>query len=312
MIKVTMVYTITGKNSFALSEFMDKTVANFIQEHGELAVERHDASEVSADILIQASQSLPFLAEKKLVVVKQVSSNQELLDKVEELVERNDASVDVYLVDSSLDKRKSSYKKLQKLTKLTEFKQQRPEELVTWVERTVHDAGGTINRTSAKQLVDRVGDNQQVLAHEIEKLLLFDTKITKDNIENLTDESLQSNVFALLDAAFQKNSQKALELYKKQRSAQVDPNYIIAMITWQLQSLALAVYATPQRMEVLTAVGQSSFAANKALQLARHTTKDQLKTYVNELAAIDAQIKTSVIEPDAGIELFLLRLTTSS
>lgn len=305
-----MVYTLTGKNAYQLSEHLDKVVIEFVKKHGDLALERQDASEVDADSIIQASQSLPFLAERKLVLVKQVAQNAELLDRIEELVERNQESVDVYLVDPLFDKRKSSYKKLQKLTSLIDFKHLRENDVTRWVVDHAKQSGGKISRSEATTLVDRVGDNQQLLAKEVEKLILFSPEITNETIEMLTDQSVQSSIFSLLEAAFKADQKKTMQLYQQQRQAQVDPNYIIAMLTWQLQSIALAVYAVPATVQELTKAGQSSFAAEKALLIAETVSKEALKKLVQELSDIDVQIKNSAVDADAALELFFLKVTS--
>jgi len=167
--------------------------------------------------------------------------------------------------------------------------------------------GATITRADAAYLVDRVGINQLLIASEIEKMSLYSQDINRDNIDKLTDRSAQSTVFSLLDAAFSGDSKKALGLYREQRMNKVEPHYIVAMLTWQLQSLAQAVFAEPQNESTLIGAGQSSYAARKSLALARSVSKADLREMVTELSDLDRNIKTGT-EPDAGLELYLLSL----
>ena len=81
---------------------------------------------------------------------------------------------------------------------------------------------------------------RNMLANELEKLLTYQPKITRDNIELLTEKTPQSKVFDLLDAAFSGNKKRALELYADQRAQKVEPQAIMAMMAWQLKLLALA------------------------------------------------------------------------
>jgi DNA polymerase-3 subunit delta len=312
MIRAIMVYTLAGKNTFQLSKHLDSVMSTFLKEHGDLGLERIDASEKDTDIVFQAVQSLPFLANRKLVIIKNSSSNVALLERLAELVERVPESIDVYFVDQNFDKRKSYYKLLKSLTTLTEFAEQRPQDIAMWISGAIKERGGTISRPDAQLLVDRIGSSQQKLSQEIDKLLLYQNNVTRESIELLTDQSIQSTVFALLDAAFQGNGAKALKLYREQRSAKVDPNYIVAMLTWQLQALALAVYAEPQSETTLLAAGQSPFSARKSLQLAKSISRKRLEQYVVTLSEIDAKTKSSAVDADAALELFFVELTTSS
>ncbi|MCA9328501.1 DNA polymerase III subunit delta, partial [Candidatus Saccharibacteria bacterium] len=264
-----MIWTLTGKNSFALQAELRSLITQVQDEVGDLGIERFDASEVDATTVLQAVQSLPFLVAKKLVVVSSLQSNAELLDRIAELVDRTADGVEVVLVEPALDKRKSSYRDLKKLTNLTEFNEPSPQELPGWLVAYAKEQGSTLSSQDASYLVERVGANQQQLAREVEKLALAGD-ITKESINALTEQSVQSTIFSLLDAAFSGNSERALAVYREQRRARVEPQYILVMLTWQLTNLTQAVYADPQTESTLITAGQSPFTARKSLQLAKH------------------------------------------
>ena len=303
-----MVNTYTGKNTYDLSRRLNQIQKEFIADHGDLAVERIDASAVDTDSVLQAVQSLPFLAGKKLVIIKNISSNNELLDRIQELSERTADGVDVYIVDQSIDKRKTSYKDLKKYTNVTEFTELRPHDIANWATKFAKEKSATISRSNAQYLVDRTGGSQQQIEKEIEKLALYNTEISRESIDLLTDESLQSSIFTLLDAAFAGDKTKVLNIYRSQRSARVDPHYIMAMLTWQLHLIALAVHAPQKTESALLAAGQSANPSRKALQLARRITTDELERYVEALCVIEVQLKSSITDPDAALELFFLEI----
>lgn len=276
-------------------------------EVGGFGIERFDAAEIEADTIIQAVQSLPFLVPKKLVVVRGIESNKTLMERIPELVDRVADNVDVVIVEPALDRRKSGFKQLQKLTDFKDFKELKEQELPAWASEYARHRGAALNRKDAVFLIDRIGTNQQLLAREIDKLILYDADISKRTIELLTDQSVQSTIFSILDAAFYGDSKKAVELYREQRQAQLEPQYVVAMLTWQLQALALAVHADPKTEATLTAAGLSPFTARKSLELARKIDKSTLRNMVVNLSELDAQMKTSV-DPDAGLETYLFSL----
>ncbi|HMT55919.1 MAG TPA: hypothetical protein PKD20_03510 [Candidatus Saccharibacteria bacterium] len=164
-----------------------------------------------------------------------------------------------------------------------------------------------MSRADANYLVERVGSNQDLLAREIEKLVLFEANVDRTTIETLTDRTLQSTVFELLDAAFAGNHKRAISLYREQRASRIEPQYIIAMIVWQLHALALAVYAPNQQESTLVGAGLSPYTARKAAGLARSISKQAIKKMIVDLTELDEQIKTSA-DADAGVELYLLNL----
>ncbi len=302
-----MIQTFTGSNAFTLQQALQKLVLGALKSGGDFGLERLDASECSTDTIIQAVQSLPFLAPSKLVVVTNISANNQLMERIAELVDRTADELDVVLVDQKLDKRKTSYKTLQKRTKVRDFKELDARQLSPWVVSYATSQGATIAPVAASYLVERVGAHQQLLAREIEKLASYNSTISRESIELLCDRSIQSTIFSLLDAAFAGDSKRAIALYREQRQARIEPQYILAMLTWQLQSLAIAVFSEHKTEASLVGAGLSPFSAKKALSLSRHISRFDMKRFVAELSALDLQIKTSV-DADAGLELFLLRL----
>jgi DNA polymerase-3 subunit delta len=302
-----MIRTLTGKNSYKLHAYLQERVDEVLAVAGELAIERLDASEVSIDTLLQSVQSLPFLVDRKLIIITNVQSNTVLLERLPEVIDRTAESVEVLLVDPSFDKRKAAYKVLQKQTELHDFPEPQPRELPAWLVAEAKEVGASLSLSDAQYLVDRVGAHQQLLASELQKLCIYDPKITRATIELLTEQSLQSTIFSLLDAAFAGDMKKAVEMYREQRKARIEPHYILAMLVWQLQSLALAVYTPDASEGSLVATGMSPFTARKVAQLARGKTKADIKRMVVTLTELDAQIKTSA-DADAGVELYLMSL----
>lgn len=302
-----MIKTFTGKNSYGLSAELKALNNKYLEEAGDFAIERIDAGDVEADIILQAVQSLPFLSPKKLVIVTNIQSNSAVLDKIEELVERTAEGVEVVIVDPTPDKRKTYFKQLQKLTNVQVFGEKQPQDLVAWAVDTAKGFGSEISTVDANFLIERITANQQLLSSEIEKLSLYAPKIDRKSIELLTDQSMQSNIFSLLDSAFSGDSAKAVKLYREQRMARIDPHYILAMLVWQLQAIALAVHANPQTESTLISAGQSPFTAKKSNAIARRITKQKFKKMVVDLSELDAQIKTNS-DADAGIELYLFNI----
>lgn len=306
-----MVIVLTGKNAYALKATLDGIVSTARKDIGDIGIEKIDANEADIDTILQSVQSLPFLAPSKLVVVQNAQSNQALMDRVEEVIERTADEVKVVLVGPVFDKRKSTWNVLKKRADdVQEFSDMKPFELPKWVVEQAKGNGATINARDAAYLVDRVGPDQMMLASELKKLSINAAAIDRSAIDELTEQNPQSTIFEMLDAAFSGNKARAVELYRDQRKKRVEPHYIVAMLMWQLHALALAVFADPATEQTLVAAGQSPFSARKSLNLARKIRRSDVKKFINDLAELDVNIKTSA-EPDSALELYLLSLTTS-
>ena len=64
-----MLITLTGANDFLRKAELKKLVADFVAQHTDMAVERFDGEETNAARMRESVSSLPFLTERKLVLL---------------------------------------------------------------------------------------------------------------------------------------------------------------------------------------------------------------------------------------------------
>lgn len=305
-----MLIVLTGENTFGLRAELDKLVAGFLDEYGDMALERLDGEEASFERMQEALQSLPFLASKKMVVLRSPSANKQFTEAAEKLLTEVPETTDVILVESKLDKRLSYYKFLKKSTDMRTFAALDRNGLARWLVQAAKEQGGQLSLGDATYLVDRVGANQQTLSHELEKLLLYAPKISRANIELLTETTPQSTIFELLEAAFAGNARRMMRLYEEQRGLKVEPQQIIAMLAWQLHVLALVKTAGERTPEQTAHEAKlNPFVVKKTAAIARKLSLAHLKTLIANLLAIDTRLKREPINADEALQNYLLHIT---
>ncbi len=304
-----MVTGLTGENSFALQRELSRLVGAFITEHGDIAVERLDAAEAGMERIRESLQSAPFLAARKLVILRAPSLNKTFVDAAEDLLSNIAETTDLIIIEPKLDKRSTYYKWLKRHVVLQEFPELDEAGLTKWLVDSAKGQGGKLSNADARLLVERVGLRQQLLSRELEKLVIYSPHITRETIELLVEAMPQSQIFDLLDAAFSGNAKRALVLYHDQREQKVDPSQIIAMLAWQLRVLALLV-ASGQRSphEIVREAKLSPYTVQKSMPVADRLTPARLKQLVTGLLAIDLRSKRENISLDEALENYLLIL----
>jgi DNA polymerase III subunit delta len=304
-----MIITLAGSNSYGLRKRLDELAGKFGKEHGELAVEKIDAEEAEGQAVLDAVQSLPFLAPRKMVIVRNGSLNTSLSGQIEQIIDSAGDSTDLIFYEPAPDKRTSYFKVLKSKTQLEEFNEMDARELARWLAAEAKKQGGQLSQADAAYLVERVGVNQQLLAGELDKLVTYEPKITRDNIDRLTEKTPQSKVFDLLDAAFAGDKEKALELYADQRAQKVEPQTIMAMIAWQLKLLALAKAGSGKSpQQIAKDAGLSPYPVMKAQNLARKIDNEKLRRMVSEALEIDEKSKTKDIDLNEALKTYLVTL----
>lgn len=304
-----MIVTLCGGNNYLLRRRLNEITKGFIKEYGDLAVEKFDGSEVELQPIIDTVQSLPFLATRKLVVVRELSANKTSAENVEKLIAAVGDSTELVFVEPRPDKRSVYFKTLKSKTQLEEFNEMDGHGLARWLTNEATRQGGKLSIADANYLVERVGANQMLLSNELDKLLTYDIQITRQNIDLLTEPTPQSKVFDLLDAAFSGRKQKALELYQDQRAQQVEPQAILAMIAWQLNIIAIAKAADGKSLgQVSKDSGISEYPLRKAQAAASKLSDTEINRLVEEALDIDRRSKTTVIDLDEALKTYITTL----
>jgi DNA polymerase-3 subunit delta len=304
-----MITTLTGNNTYAMKRRLDELAGAFVAKYGELALERIDAEEAEADAILESIQSLPFLAESKMVVVRSLSANKAAAEQIEQIISSSDKATSLILYEPLTDKRTVYYKTLKAKTSFEEYDELAPQELPKWLISEAKKQIAELSFADAKYLVDRVGANQELLANELAKLIAYDPKISKSSIDLLTEPTPQSKIFELLDAAFAGKKARALELYDEQRTQKIEPQAILAMIAWQLQLIALAKNAgTRSPSGIAKESGINEYPIRKAAGLAAKTDENRLRKLVEDALNMDWLNKTSSLDIDEALKTYIVTI----
>lgn len=304
-----MIMTLTGENSFALRAQLRKLTGDFIEKYGDLAVEQLDGEETSFEKMQEALTSLPFLASQKMVVLSTPGANKQFAERLEQILPEIPETTYAILVEPKLDKRGSYYKLLKKQTDFQEYTRLDERALAKWAVTYAKEQGAALSLTDATYLIARIGTGQQRLSREIEKLAVAAKTINKQTIDELTEASPQSTIFELIDAAFSGNAARAMKLYDEQRALKVEPQQIIAMLTWQLHVLAVIKAAGERSPDTIAREAKlSPYTVRKSSSVARHLSFAELKHRIKRLAELDAASKRTSIDLDEAVRTYILSL----
>jgi DNA polymerase III delta subunit len=304
-----MVYTLTGANTFLLRAALDERVKRFVAEHGDFGLERIDGEEAAYDRMRESLESMPFLASKKLVVLRAPSANKQFVEHAEKLLSSVTEDTDVLIVEPKLDKRLSYYKYLKKHTEYQEYNELDEMGLSKWLAAQAKEQGGALSTADARYIIDRIGVGQQRLSNELAKLLAYNPSITRESIELLVEMTPQSTIFELLDAAFAGKPARALALYDEQRKSGVEAQQITAMLGWQLHIVAVVKMAGDRDPTLIAKEAKlNPFVVRKTSAVTRSLSVLALKKLVSAALNLDIRLKSSAIDADEAARLFILQL----
>lgn len=305
-----MVVVLTGPNQFMIQRELQALKDAFVAGHGDFGIESFEAGDVGFGRLLETVSSLPFLASRRMVVIRDLHANKDLGEKIEQFLDAVADTTDVIFVEPKFDKRLGLYKALKKRTDFREFNELDERQLAHWLTEEAAQRSGELKSNDARFIIQRAGIDQMALSNELDKLLSYDPKITRQTIELLIEPLPSSTVFELLDAAFSGKQSAALELYADQRKQQVEPQAIMGMIAWQLHVLAVVKFNEDDSPdEVAKAAKLNPYVVRKTLGLARNMRPSQVKNLIDRAARLDARLKSENLDADDAVQHFLLTIS---
>jgi DNA polymerase-3 subunit delta len=304
-----MVIVLSGSNDFSRKAELDKLVSTFVAQYGDFGMEKIEAGNVEFGRIIESVSSLPFLAERRMIILLDASQNKVLAETIEQLLNAVAETTDLVIDERKFDKRMSLYKTLKKRTDFKEFNELDERGLAAWLVSEARSRGGELKQSDAVYLVQRAGLNQMGLSNELDKLITYEPKIERKNIDLLIEPLPQSSVFDLLDAAFAGDRKRAMELYQEQRKQQVEPQAIMGMLAWQLHILAVVKFNEKTPVDELARAAKiNPYVVRKTQNLTHHLTQAEVRDLISRALELDVRLKSENIDADDAVQHFLLTI----
>jgi DNA polymerase III subunit delta len=316
-----MFYIFHGDNEHAQREELAKKQAEF----GDPAMLSLNTTQFEANVsltqLRQACDAMPFLADKRLVIVHNLLSGK--ADYVKELaayLPQMPETTRLFFLESS------KLLATHKLVKLAEsndrghvklFERPKGAELEQWARQRVQSKGGKISPRALNALVINVGNDLQLLDNEIEKLVLYrmvdGRPIELEDVTLLCPHLAEANIFELVDALGQMNGRTAARLLQQKINEGAEPFALFAMFIRQFR-LLIQVKELADQGEKPPAIAKTlrlhNFVAGKLHQQSQRFSMSQLEQIYARLLEIDVGIKTGRTEINTALELFTAGVTS--
>lgn len=267
------------------------------------------------------SDSMPFMADKRLVIVKgYINAIKSKPTEIEALVNylgNVPATTDLVLAETDpLDKRSPVLKAAAAAGAIvTPFSGPDRNNLRSWVMNRVKENDAQIDSGAAQLLGQLVGPNLHTLNNEIEKLTLYvggQRPIQRQDVELLVPYTEDAEDFGLSNAIGQKNAQKAYDQLHKMLDEDKHPMAILGSIATQIRGL-LEVKDMAERgmspQEIAQKKGwKSDYAAKMRLRDAAKFSVVRLEEILDMLLEIDLNIKTGRVDSQLALDSLIARL----
>ena len=276
----------------------------------------------SADEIIAAAETLPFLADRRLVLIRderslsgRAEAEQKLLDYLPGAPE---TAVILFLTTQKPDARKKLYVAVKKLNGIVTFSPLKDWELTHFVTSAFKKLGKECDERTAGYLVFTSGTDCNLLLSEISKIASHDltsNSVTADEVTALATPSVECTIFQMVDAVVARQSAKTFELLRKLLLTGADRLYILAMLLRQfrlLQHVKIMQYEKCTRDTIRSVLGVPSFALDQYLRQAASYTGGQVKRAVQICLETEYAVKSGRLNQEGAVEAAILKILTMS
>lgn len=289
--------------------------------------------------IIAAAQSLPMLAEKRLVVVKQAEEMEDL--KLEEGMEDQKlalllAFLEEYLKNPSpftvltfvynenrafwergkpkkaREYRRKEFELLQKYCIEAKFRRLSLEKATPWITEYVKKNGYTITPEAVSYLIDLLGPDLTPIANELQKAFIGMEERREIGVEDLEGSAgrlHQHRIYELTDAIGRKELARSLKILNRMIEDGNKPLSILNSLSRHLTRVASLkgdLGKLPPQKEVEKEF--KSIAQEKLKKQADMFTREELANMFQYLYHIDIACKTTPLKPQFLLENFLMEL----
>lgn len=321
---VGQVYVVLGQQSVLMEQAREAFNQLIPEDQKVMNVGSYDMETTPLAVALDDAMSAPFFGDKRLVLVNKpyflTGENKSTkidhdLDSLENYLTHPE--VDTILVFMApyekLDGRKKIVKQLKKVAEEVSAAPLTEQAARQLVKQQVQADGYQMEQAVLDELVTRTNADYSLMAGSISKLELFDLqtkKISLDGVRGLVPQSLDQNVFDLVNAVLAKNQQLAIQHYQDLIESQEQPIMINAILVGQFR-LLIQVQVLAQRGlsqgGIASEIKAHPFRVKMAMQTVKRFSTQLLEQAYVGLVDIEQQLKTTTRNPQLLFELFMLK-----
>jgi DNA polymerase-3 subunit delta len=331
MSEAPAVYILHGDDEFGMAEF----IAAIEKKMGDPAtagmnITRLDGKSTRLKELVAATHAMPFLVDRRLVVLDDplgALKTQAEREQFQAVLSQTPGTTALVVVvprplTTPRERREDKKHWLEKWVNaqgnrayIREFSLPQGPQMARWIQSKAAEEGGEIEYQAAGLLASYVQDDPRLAVQEISKLLAYvnyHRPVQVDDVDRLTPDGAQGDVFAMVDALGNRNGKVALQMLHRLLESD-DALRLYGMVVRQFRLLLLTrelLDGGHREADVARILKLHPFVAKKLVPQCRNFDLPTLEAIYHKLLEIDESIKTGRVAADIAMDSLIVSLTS--
>ncbi len=312
------VYLFFGAESYLLEKYESEMKEAIVSEQKQIMnFDIYTGKTVPTNTIFDAANTLPFMSEYRLVIVKDsnlfTSGRKDETETMADFLSQIPESTVLIFIEQEVDKRNRLYKKVNELGRAVEFTSPTEKDLISWVQRLFKDNGKEISQGTAILLLRTVSADMQQVTNEMSKLVAYkhDGDVIEDaDIYAISTKTVETKIFDLVGAVGNKQPQIALDIFSNLLVMKESPIMVISMIARQFRFILQCKelnQMNASNAEIATTLSIKSFIVGEYLKQGRNFSRDKLISAIESCLLSDIDIKIGKIDGQLAVELLIVK-----
>ena len=271
----------------------------------------------SADSFIAACETVPFMSEKRMVIVRSIGP-AESDEKLCEYLPKVPAScLALFVCGESADRRKQLGKTMAKLNRIVRFDPMGEDELRTWIIARFAERGLTCDPKAARELMAVSGMDSTLLGGEVDKLSAMageDATVTAELVERAATRTAEYDVFRVVDAVVDGRAHEAIAQVQRLLTNGEEPLMILALLLRQyrlLQNVLIFRHENLPRPQWEQQLKLPSFMIDRLTRQASRLSGREVRDSLALCLDTEYRVKSGQLRDRPALEAALIRIVSA-
>ncbi|MDR2182660.1 MAG: DNA polymerase III subunit delta [Clostridiales bacterium] len=265
--------------------------------------------------IMEAAETMPFLAQRRLVIVQdsglfqggRKDDSESMTNFVADIPE----STVIIFAEDDVDKRGRLYKAVSKHGAVMEAKTPKEADLANWAVKLCASLGAKLPKHTAIYLLRNTAADMSLLHNEIAKLAAYKLhgEITNADVDAVCTKSLEAKIFDLMRAIGSKDAKRAAVLYANLIAAKESPLMVLTMLARQfrfyLQCAHLA--AKMSQKDIAAKLALHPFAVSEFIEGSRGFSRAAMLAALEACLETDYAIKSGQMGDAMAVEILIIK-----
>jgi DNA polymerase-3 subunit delta len=276
-------------------------------------METFGGDSASADEIVNAANTMPFMSERRLVIVRDVEKMDAAGLETLAAYSRDPAPYTcLVLVASKIAKNSKLYRAVAATGVAFEYAAPKRTEYAAEVVKLLKERGKQISSRDAQTVVDLVGRDLRRLDAEADKLAAYlgdKDRVSASDIAQVVTAGAAASVFELTDAVGERDTRRALVILSRLIESGESVHGVHAMLVRHVRSLVSARALASRGLSpdaMAPEIGMAPWMARTAVKQASRYEPLELARALSGLADAEEQMKTSSAEAGLVLERWII------